>query len=789
MYTIKNTTGGCGAKNPIPPGNPGDVLYLVSSGVAGAASNVLYTGSGNLYAANSVTTTNVFATRYYGDGGLLSNITAATFAQPLANLVVSNSVTTTNIFATREILTGTTGQTTLNVTGNVYVSNAMTTQNVYVNDTLNVLGAMTANAANATFFFDTFTIPYINTQVINVATSMTLSGNLSAPLANITTLNVNYLTVNSAVVYGTSTLNVYGVSNLSTTTVNGSLNVNGPLATLANLYVPGLATFANLSVSNLLVTGNLIVTATNVQTTNALVINNAGTATALKVTQNEPSLHTHNVAEFWDATTLAMVIDPEGNVAIHTVSSPGYALTVTDPVNFETLYIRGKSGVTNLNVNGNVYVSNAVTTTNVFATTVSASTQFSGPGTGLTGSAASLSVGGSAGSLSATLGLTSGGTGQTSAQTAMNALAGAVTSTQYLRGNGTNVVMSAIQAGDVPTLNQNTSGSAGSLSTTYTAGRILYGAGSGVPTTVSTLFYDSGNGRLGIGTTSPGSPLHVYSSQNAPTELRVENPNTGTGAVSQISFLTNDASGVGGRGGLGVFNSTYTSSGNYKASGTYLYNNGVGGITVSAENGSGSVYIVAGNAERMRITSAGNVGIGTTSPGSALSFGNPVVNKILTLWDGNGSDPVSTATNFYGFGINGGTLRYQVDSTGSQHLFYCGGTAYYRINSAGGANVSDKRFKSEVEPISNALATVQQLQGITFKMQDLEKRQMGFIAQDVADIVPEVVSYDEGCDSHFLSYDKLTALLCEAIKELSTENTALKARLDSLESRLAAAGI
>ena len=47
--------------------------------------------------SNSVTTTNVFADRYYGDGGLLSNITS--FVQPLANLVVSNSVTTTNVFA------------------------------------------------------------------------------------------------------------------------------------------------------------------------------------------------------------------------------------------------------------------------------------------------------------------------------------------------------------------------------------------------------------------------------------------------------------------------------------------------------------------------------------------------------------------------------------------------------------------------------------------------------------------------------------------------------------------
>jgi trimeric autotransporter adhesin len=59
------------------------------------------------------------------------------------------------------------------------------------------------------------------------------------------------------------------------------------------------------------------------------------------------------------------------------------------------------------------------------------------------------------------IGIAYGGTGQTSQQAAINALAGATTSAQYLRGNGTNVVMSAIQVADVPTLNQNTTGSAG----------------------------------------------------------------------------------------------------------------------------------------------------------------------------------------------------------------------------------------------------------------------------------------------------------------------------------------
>jgi hypothetical protein len=65
--------------------------------------------------------------------------------------------------------------------------------------------------------------------------------------------------------------------------------------------------------------------------------------------------------------------------------------------------------------------------------------------------------------VSGTLPIASGGTGQSTAQGAMNTFAGAVTSGQFLRGDGTNVVLSAIQAADVPTLNQNTTGTAANV--------------------------------------------------------------------------------------------------------------------------------------------------------------------------------------------------------------------------------------------------------------------------------------------------------------------------------------
>lgn len=78
-----------------------------------------------------------------------------------------------------------------------------------------------------------------------------------------------------------------------------------------------------------------------------------------------------------------------------------------------------------------------------------------------------------------TLPVANGGTGNTTAQAEMNRVAGAVTSGQYLRGNGTNVVMSAIQAADVPTLNQNTTGSAGSVTGDATGSTFGFNSGYG----------------------------------------------------------------------------------------------------------------------------------------------------------------------------------------------------------------------------------------------------------------------------------------------------------------------
>jgi hypothetical protein len=114
--------------------------------------------------------------------------------------------------------------------------------------------------------------------------------------------------------------------------------------------------------------------------------------------------------------------------------------------------------------------------------------------------------------VSGTLPIANGGTGATTRQDAMDALAGAVTSGQYLRGNGTDVVMSAIQVADVPTLNQNTTGTASNVTGTVailnggtgqTTASAAFNALNPMTTTGDILYEASPTtaARLGIGST------------------------------------------------------------------------------------------------------------------------------------------------------------------------------------------------------------------------------------------------------------------------------------------------
>jgi hypothetical protein len=231
ISNVAITGGGGGSSQWI--GTAGNPIYYVPNVGIGSSSTptAKLQVTGNVYVSNSVTTANVFATRYYGDGGLLSNIASSGFTQPLANLVVSNSVTTNNIY----------------VTNNLYVANNFQVDNSFF-----------ANTTTVDMNFNTLTITYINTSNLVTSNIIASTGNVNVYgnvisngyiqadryygdggfLSNITTL-ANLVVSNSVTTTNVFANIYYGdgglLSNLSSVTVNAGLLMNcSSTTTLSN---------------------------------------------------------------------------------------------------------------------------------------------------------------------------------------------------------------------------------------------------------------------------------------------------------------------------------------------------------------------------------------------------------------------------------------------------------------------------------------------------------------------------------------------------------------------------
>jgi len=83
---------------------------------------------------------------------------------------------------------------------------------------------------------------------------------------------------------------------------------------------------------------------------------------------------------------------------------------------------------------------------------------------------------------------------------------------------------------------------------------------------------------------------------------------------------------------------------------------------------------------------------------------------------------------------------------------------------------SSRRWKSDIEPLQGALGKVELLRGVSYTYTASGKHDIGMIAEEVGQVVPEVVSYEEnGKDARGIDYARLTALLVEAVKEQQKE--------------------
>jgi hypothetical protein len=159
---------------------------------------------------------------------------------------------------------------------------------------------------------------------------------------------------------------------------------------------------------------------------------------------------------------------------------------------------------------------------------------------------------------------------------------------------------------------------------------------------------------------------------------------------------------------------------------------------------------------------------------TGISFGSGGA-AVTGMFDsgGNGGDYNSTSGWHFYYHRSNDCLAVADSTTSSSYGLYVTGAIY---STADVVAYSDKRAKENIVTVDNALDKVSELRGVYYNKKDSDddKRQVGVIAQEVKEVLPEVVTYDKENDKYGVDYGKINGLLIEAIKDLKKEIEELK---------------
>jgi hypothetical protein len=293
----------------------------------------------------------------------------------------------------------------------------------------------------------------------------------------------------------------------------------------------------------------------------------------------------------------------------------------------------------------------------------------------------------------------------------------------------------------------------------------------------------------GAGNTASGSSTLWYSNGN-------NNTATGTGALHYNSTGNNNT-GVGFEAGSMVDGSTMTANNNtFLGASTSMSTGNLTNATAIGANAevAESNALVLGSVNGVNGATANtNVGIGTTAPlvtlhldlldnggagaSDSLLMGNPVT-RGLELSDGQFGVGNGPGMNISSFGVplfinysgqntvingNGGKVGIGITTPSNLLSLVPGGGPAI---ADGWSTYSSRRWKTNIQTLPDALAKVEKLRGVSYDLKASGKHEIGVIAEEVGDVVPEVVSYEEnGKDARGVDYSRLTALLIEAVKQ------------------------
>ena len=141
-----------------------------------------------------------------------------------------------------------------------------------------------------------------------------------------------------------------------------------------------------------------------------------------------------------------------------------------------------------------------------------------------------------------------------------------------------------------------------------------------------------------------------------------------------------------------------------------------------------------------------------------------------------------TASGVTYFDMNSGTINWRQGSS-TRYYFYPS-TANMTINGTL-TQYSDIRYKENIVEIPDAIDKIKSIRGVYYNRTDFntEPTKIGVIAQEVEVLMPELILQAEDTDMKSVSYNELTAVLVQAIKEQQVIIDDLKVRVKELENK------
>jgi hypothetical protein len=306
-----------------------------------------------------------------------------------------------------------------------------------------------------------------------------------------------------------------------------------------------------------------------------------------------------------------------------------------------------------------------------------------------------------------------------------------------------------------------------------TAGALAFATGGSGSNSVPERLRIDSQGRVGIGTTSPGGSqsalLHVVHSSACP--FTIDGTSAGGG------YLTIENNGL----------ARY-----FIGSGAQLGGGTVSELALRSQTGGGITFLTNGANERARIDSSGRLLVGTSSTSGFVTDGGKFYirnsGECMAIYNdtGTGWNMRHNATS------NGGTfyfISFAAAGTGVGGITSNSTTTTY-------GTTSDYRLKENIEPITDSVDRLKQLNPCKFNFIAAPERTVdGFLAHEVQTHVPESVvgekdAVDQSGEPVYQNIDQsklvplLTAALQEAVARIEAQDTtiaSLEARLTALE--------